>query len=78
MARLMGVMSSRAVDVDKMGEESRRIVASYTPETWAQTLADCVEQTLICKQKSVEKGIFKWISPGLWFQKQGTGSPIRN
>jgi glycosyltransferase involved in cell wall biosynthesis len=78
MARLMRVMSSRAVDMDKMGEESRRIVASYTPETWAQTLADCIEQTVTCKQKNVEKGIFKGLSPGLWFQKQGTGSPIRS
>ena len=52
IARLMGVMSSDAVDVNEMGEASRQIVAQYTPETWAQTLADCIERTLACKQET--------------------------
>jgi 1,2-diacylglycerol 3-alpha-glucosyltransferase len=78
MARLMGVMSSQAVDVDKMGEESRRIVSLYTPETWAQTLVDCIEHTLHGKQRKIEKGAFRWLSPGFWSQKQGAGSPIRS
>jgi glycosyltransferase involved in cell wall biosynthesis len=78
MARLMSVLSSRAVDLDKMGDESRRIVALYTPETWAQTLADCIDQTSHAKQSKMEKGHFRWLSPGFWFQKQGAGSPIRS
>ena len=78
MARYMGAMSSQAVDVDKMGEASRRIVSSYTPEIWAQTLVDCIDQTLHSKQRNMEKGAFRWLSPGFWFQKHGAGSPIRN
>ena len=31
-------------DVNEMGEASRQIVDMYTPETWAQTLADCIER----------------------------------
>jgi glycosyltransferase involved in cell wall biosynthesis len=46
MARLMAVLSSGTVDANKMGEASRRIVALYTPETWAETLADCIGQTV--------------------------------
>jgi hypothetical protein len=76
MARLMGVLSSDAVDVNEMGEASRQIVAQYTPETWAQTLADCIERTLACKQENLGKGAFS-LSPGFQFQKQGAGSQIR-
>ena len=50
LARLMQIMSSDLAEVRNMGEVSRRIVASYTPETWAQTLADCVERTMAWKQ----------------------------
>ncbi len=45
MARTMGVMSSTLVDCASMGEASRKIVALYTPETWAYSLADCIERT---------------------------------
>lgn len=45
MARTMGVMSSTLVDCASMGEASRKIVALYTPETWASSLADCIERT---------------------------------
>ena len=51
MARLLGVMSSEIADAGRMGEASRQIVASYTPETWAQTLADCIERTAADFQK---------------------------
>ena len=51
MARLLGVMSSETADAGKMGEVSRQIVALYTPETWAQTLADCIERTAADFQK---------------------------
>lgn len=45
MARTMAVMSSTLVDCISMGAASRRIVALYTPETWANSLADCIERT---------------------------------
>jgi glycosyltransferase involved in cell wall biosynthesis len=45
MARTMAVMSSTLVDCASMGEASRRIVALYTPETWANSLTDCIERT---------------------------------
>lgn len=64
MARLLGVMSSETADAGKMGEASRQIVVQYTPETWAQTLADCIERTLACKQGNVEERVFRRISPG--------------
>jgi glycosyltransferase involved in cell wall biosynthesis len=78
MACLMRVMSSRTVDVDKMGEESRRIVALYTPDIWAQSLADCIDRTMACKQESVEEGAFKWLSPASWIQNQGAGSQVQD
>jgi glycosyltransferase involved in cell wall biosynthesis len=78
MARLMRVMSSRAVDVHKMGEESRRIVALYTPATWANTFADCVDRTLVCKRESLEAGASKRWSPGLWLRNQGAASQIQD
>ena len=61
-----------------MGEASRQIVALYTPETWAQTLADCIEQMLVCKQRNVERGTLRWLNPGFRVQKQGADSPIRS
>ncbi len=57
MARLMRVLSSEAVDVNNMGEASRRIVALYTPETWAQTLADCIERTLAWKRINADERV---------------------
>lgn len=44
LARLMRTVSSGTVDLTQMGKASRRIIALYTPETWAATLADCVER----------------------------------
>jgi 1,2-diacylglycerol 3-alpha-glucosyltransferase len=78
LARLLEVMSSDTVDVGKMGEASRQIVAQYTPETWAQTLADCIERTLACKRGNVEDETFGRMNPGLRLQKQGAGSQIRD
>lgn len=78
MARLMGVMSSETADVNKMGEASRQIVALYTPETWAQTLADCIDRTLASKQGNDEERAFRWLSPGFWLQNQGAGSQIQD
>jgi 1,2-diacylglycerol 3-alpha-glucosyltransferase len=78
MARLMRVMSSRAVDVNKMGEESGRIVALYTPATWANTFADCVDRTLVYKQESLEEGSSKRLSPGPWLGNQGAASQIQD
>jgi glycosyltransferase involved in cell wall biosynthesis len=78
MARLLGVMSSETADAGKMGEASRHIVALYSPETWARTLAECIERTVVRKQGNVEDGVFGWKRPGFWLQKQGAGSQIRD
>jgi glycosyltransferase involved in cell wall biosynthesis len=78
LARLLGVMSSDTVDAGKMGEASRQIVAQYTPETWAQTLANCIERTLACKRGNVEDEAFGRMSSGFRLQKQGVGSQIRD
>jgi glycosyltransferase involved in cell wall biosynthesis len=78
MARLLGVVSSDTVDADKMGEISRQIVALYTPETWAQSLADCIERTLAWKQEQVKAPAYGLLSPGAWLQKQGAEPHIRN
>ena len=45
MTRTMAVMSSTLVDCVSMGDASRQIVALYTPATWANSLADCIERT---------------------------------
>jgi 1,2-diacylglycerol 3-alpha-glucosyltransferase len=78
LARLLGVMSSETVDAGKMGEASRQIVAQYTPETWAQTLADCIERTLAWKRRNVEEGVFGRTTSGFRLQKQGASSQIRD
>lgn len=55
MARTMGVMSSTLVDCASMGEASRQIVALYTPETWANSLADCIERTAaVCRKLALK------------------------
>jgi len=59
-----------------MGEASRQIVAQYTPETWAQTLADCIERTLAGKRGNVRDEAFGRISARFRLQKQGAGSQI--
>lgn len=64
MARSMAVLSSPAVEIDQLGAASRRIVALYTPETWAHGLADCIERTLapgrepVVEQASRRPGFF--------------------
>jgi len=50
LARLMAMMASGRVDVKSMGEESRRIIQLYSPETWARNLADCIQQTIARKR----------------------------
>ena len=55
MAQTMGVMSSTLVDYVSMGEASRQIVALYTPETWANSLADCIERTAaVCRKSALQ------------------------
>ena len=39
-------LSSQQVDRRAMGLASERIIANYTPETWAAALADCIDVTL--------------------------------
>lgn len=45
MVEAMLRLSSDRVDREAMGIASRRLIAGYTPETWAAALADCVEVT---------------------------------
>jgi glycosyltransferase involved in cell wall biosynthesis len=40
--RLMHLMSSGSVDLTAMGQSSRQIIQYYTPERWADAMADCV------------------------------------
>lgn len=42
LAYLMEVMSLGQSDLAKFGEESRRIVSRFTPQSWADTLSDCI------------------------------------
>lgn len=60
MVRSMAVISSPAADIDAMGAASWRIVALYTPETWAQGLGDCIERTLAFCQEPVAETIPRW------------------
>jgi len=39
-------LSSEQVDLRAMGASSERIIANFTPETWAASLYDCIELTL--------------------------------
>jgi 1,2-diacylglycerol 3-alpha-glucosyltransferase len=50
LTRLMAMMTSERIDVKRMGEESRRIIQLYSPETWARSLTDCIQQTVARKQ----------------------------
>lgn len=46
---LRGLLERMSSDPDRtreMGEASERVVAVYTPESWAKVLADCVDVTL--------------------------------
>jgi hypothetical protein len=56
----MAVLSSPAVDLEAMGEASRSIVGLYTPETWAQGLADCIERTTVRGRELVAEGRSRW------------------
>jgi glycosyltransferase involved in cell wall biosynthesis len=69
LARLMGVMSSETAMANKMGEASRRIVGSYTPEIWAETLVDCIERTMALKQMNAEKRRVSWWRRSLMVEK---------
>lgn len=60
LSSLMGVLSSHSTDVNKMGEASRQIVSSYTPETWAQSLANCIDRTLEWKDSKPQERCFNW------------------
>ncbi len=60
LASLLGVMSSRSVDANKMGEASRRIVAIYTPQTWAESIGDCIDRTVACKREKIQEKALKW------------------
>ena len=42
LVRLMHLMSGDTLDLAAMGQSSRQIVQYYTPERWADALADCV------------------------------------
>ena len=46
LTELLLRISSAKTDLAAMGEASRRIVANFTPETWARALRDCIESTL--------------------------------
>lgn len=46
LARLMLWVSSGEVDLNAMGEASRRIISNFTLETWVQTLQNCIETTI--------------------------------
>lgn len=60
IAQSMEAVSSAAVDLDAMGIASRRMVALYTPETWAQGLTDCIDRTAIRKQQPVSEKVSRW------------------
>jgi len=43
LAYLMCRTSSGEVDLERMGQASQRIIANFTPETWADALWDCIQ-----------------------------------
>ena len=47
MAERMTMLASLSETArERMGRRSRDIIAAYTPEAWAESLADCVRQTI--------------------------------
>ena len=42
LVQLMHRMSGKALDLSAMGQSSRQIIQYYTPERWADALADCI------------------------------------
>lgn len=71
MARSMAVLSSPETDIDAMSASSRRIVALYTPETWAQGLGDCIERTLARAEERVAEVTPRW--PGFFKTEKQPG-----
>jgi 1,2-diacylglycerol 3-alpha-glucosyltransferase len=45
LARLLLRVSGGEVELEAMGEASRRIIANYSLQTWVQSLKDCIETT---------------------------------
>jgi 1,2-diacylglycerol 3-alpha-glucosyltransferase len=43
LARLMRLVSGCEQDLNLMGQNSRRIIANFTPDTWARALLDCIQ-----------------------------------
>jgi glycosyltransferase involved in cell wall biosynthesis len=76
LTRMMDVISSGAVDSGAMGVASRKIVDAYTPETWAQTLVDCVERTMSWKRKSAREGFLGRVNRVGWIRKKSAGSQL--
>ena len=50
MARLLEKMSSGEVDLQAMGKASRRIIADWTPEVFAENLFKAVEAAQAAKK----------------------------
>ncbi len=46
LAALMLRFSGGEVDLEAMGAASRRLIANYSLDTWAQALTDCIETTV--------------------------------
>lgn len=69
LTQLMSVMSSGRVDAKTMSETSKDLVALYTPETWALTFTDCIQQTLASQRRNTESRAWK-LSRCLWTEKQ--------
>lgn len=46
MAELMARFSSGRMNLDEMGRASQRLVANFTPDTWASALDDCISTLL--------------------------------
>lgn len=76
LARTMTAISSGQNDLQGMGEASRRIVGAYTPEIWAQTLADCIERTMAWKHNEGTEGFLSRWSSRARIQKRQVSSQL--
>ena len=47
LVRLLRLMSDGSVDLERMGHSSRQLIQYFTPEHWADALADCVHHLLV-------------------------------
>ena len=45
LSRLMDLMASDRVDLKAMGDASRQLISIYSPDAWALSLANCIQQT---------------------------------